>query len=98
MHPLKWAFALAAILLSIGPGNAQTRSNASFPLECASRDAAFVIQLEQRGEAQSMPAERLYAAFVTMLRARDACSEGRKAEALALYDNAFGPVLVQRSQ
>ena len=38
------------------------------------------------------PGEHLYAAFLTMLRARTACSVGRFEEGLALYDSSFDPV------
>jgi len=61
------------------------------PKECAARDITFLWQIEDHGARQDVPGERLYAAFLTMLRARSACLDGQTAEALALYDSAFGP-------
>src|SRR5262245_49335476 len=61
----------------------------TFPLECAQRDVQLVTQMEQYGEAQSVPGELLYEAFWTMKRARDACAEGRVMAGLALYDSIF---------
>jgi hypothetical protein len=58
---------------------------------CATRDALFLLQLEEYGEKADVPGERLYAAFLTMLRARAACSRGRTEDGLALYDDPFGP-------
>src|SRR5262245_46009487 len=60
--------------------------------ECTARDARFMLQLEQHGEQGIMPGDRLYAAYLTMLWARTACSAGRLEEGLALYDGPFGPV------
>jgi hypothetical protein len=59
---------------------------------CSMRDARFLLQLDQHGEQGDVPGEKLYAAYLTMLRARTACSAGRPEEALQLYDSAFGPV------
>jgi hypothetical protein len=63
----------AALLLADLPldrASGQTR-------ECAPRDVQAVTELERHGEAQDVPAEGLAQAFWTMLRARDACREGR---------------------
>jgi hypothetical protein len=62
-------------------------------LNCAARDARFMVQLEHHGDQGTMPGEKLYAAYLTMLQARTACSAGRQEEGLRLYDSAFGPVL-----
>jgi hypothetical protein len=84
---------LLAVLLLTTPsfaGEVDTRLSAL--QDCGSRDAHFLTQLEQHGERGTMPGEKLYAAFQTMLRARAACSAGRSEEGLALYDSVFGPV------
>jgi hypothetical protein len=49
----------------------------------------LVTQLEQVGEAQTVPGEIMFEAFMTVLRARTACSQGRVAAGLALYDSVF---------
>jgi hypothetical protein len=106
VKPIKHAFlvAAAAVLLA-GPlaaqgnvqGNAQG-NNASASMECAQRDVQSVTQLEQQGEAQALPGYVLYETFMTVLRARAACNEGRVADGLALYDGIVGPVLAQKKQ
>jgi hypothetical protein len=103
VKPIKHAFlvAAAAAALFAGPlaaqGNTQA-NNASASLECAQRDVQSVTQLEQHGEAQALPGYVLYETFMTVLRARAACNEGRVADGLALYDGIVGPVLAQKKQ
>ena len=95
MNSIKPAMLVGAIaLLVAGPAVAE----ASFPLECAIRDVQLVTQMEQHGEAQDVPGEILYEAFMTMKRAREACSEGRTGAGLALYDSIFKTSLAGRTQ
>src|SRR5262245_51330772 len=70
----------------------------AIPLECAVRDMQLITEIEQRGEAQTVTSEALYAAFLNMMKARTACLEGRQRDAIALYDGAFGPTLAQHPQ
>ena len=85
-------YLLVAGMMMINPslaGDADTN-----PLmKCATRDARFILQLEHHGHQDTMPGEKLYAAYLTMLEARTACATGREQEGLRLYDSAFGPVL-----
>jgi hypothetical protein len=98
VKPIKHAILVAAATVALaGPLRAQT-SDVSVPLECAQRDAQSVTQLEQHGEAQDLPGYVLYETFMTVLRARAACNEGRVADGLALYDGIVRPVLAQRKQ
>ena len=55
-------------------------------LICAQRDLQLVTLLEERGDAQEVAGHKLFEAFLTMMRARKACSEGRESEALSIYD------------
>jgi hypothetical protein len=55
--------------------------------ECAQRDIAVITLIEDHGAADDLPADRLYSAALTQLRARSACYAGRIEEALALYDS-----------
>ena len=55
--------------------------------ECAVRDLKLVTALGERGEAQDVSADDLRAAFFTVVKARNACADGRIDEALALYDS-----------
>jgi hypothetical protein len=58
---------------------------------CAQRDLQLVTLLEERGDAQEVAGHKLFEAFLTMMRARNACVEGRESEALSIYDAvAFG--------
>jgi hypothetical protein len=75
-------------LVTMSPSFADSANKNS----CAMRDTRFLLQLDQYREQGNMPGEKLYAAYLTMLRARTACSAGRPEEALQLYDSAFGPV------
>ena len=84
VKPVVAAFALLLLASAVMPAAAQDH-----PVECAQRDVQLVTQLEQVGEAQTLPGEIMFEAFVTMLRARAACSEGRVAAGLALYDSIF---------
>jgi hypothetical protein len=96
MKPIKLVVAVSALLISASaviPAAAQ-----SYPLECAQRDVESVTQLEQLGEAQSVPGEILYEAFRVLTRARKACSQGRTALALALYDSIFKTSLAGQMQ
>jgi hypothetical protein len=83
---------ILAGLMTVNPSLADD-ANTNSLLKCATRDARFMVQLEHYGEQGTMPGEKLYAAYRTMLKARTACSSGRLDEGLRLYDSAFGPVL-----
>jgi hypothetical protein len=87
MKSIKPVVAVFALLVSASfaiPAAAQ-----NYPVVCAQRDVQLVTQLEQIGEAQSVPGEILYEAFRVLTRARRACSQGRVELALALYDSIF---------
>ena len=86
MKSIKYVIAVALLVVgpSLAPAGAQT-----YPLECAKRDVQLVVQIEQYGEAQSVPGDLLYEAFRTLQRAREACSQGRVVVGLALYDSIF---------
>lgn len=86
----------ACLALGIG-ASAQGQINGqadAFASECAAKDITAVTLIEEHGEAEDLPAERLSAATFTVLRARSACYDGRVGEALALYDRILdlGPV------
>jgi hypothetical protein len=85
LKPIVAAVALFVSAFSVIPAAAAQ----SYPLECAQRDVQVVTQMEQYGEAQSVPGEILYEAFLTLTRSRQACSQGRVAAGLALCDSIF---------
>ena len=57
-----------------------------FSLICAQRDRQLVTLIEELGDAQEVAGQKLFEAFLTMMRARNACIEGRESEALSIYD------------
>jgi hypothetical protein len=69
-----------------------------FAKECSLRDVKAITVIEAHGEMGSVPAEELADAFLTVLDAREMCSEGRVAEALAMYDSIgdLGPIPLVR--
>jgi hypothetical protein len=79
----------------VAPGNAITQEQAvQLARECAVKEVAAITVIEDHGNADDVPANRLGEAGQTMLDARLACYAGRVTEALALYDRvlALGPV------
>jgi hypothetical protein len=88
MRPIQAMFAATIwiVLSSVADAGAS-----QIPRECAMRDMRFLWQLEERGALPDARGDKLYDAFLTMLRARSACTAGQTAEAMALYDSAFGP-------
>ena len=94
MRRIKTSILVATALIissSLIEADAQERSLK----ECAFHDAQFMLQLDQHRERADVAGDRLHSAFLTMLRARCACSGGRTNEAIALYDSVFGPVLAR---
>ena len=71
-----------------------------FATVCSAKDVAVITLIEDHGEAGNVSADRLASAWLTMLDARTACSEGRVGEALALYQSVFelGPVASLRQE
>jgi hypothetical protein len=64
--------------------------------ECAARDLRLITVIEERGEAQDVASDRLAQAARIMMWARDACQEGRIAQALAAYDVALSALSADR--
>jgi len=93
------ALALVASLAMTISAMAQGQTG-QFAPECALKETAVITLIEDHGAAEDVSADRLGDAWVTMLRARAACYEGRVAEALALYQSILdlGPVASLRRQ
>lgn len=74
--------------------SATAQGQTGFARECAMREITVITLIEDHGEAEILPGERIYNAVLMQLRARSACHEGRIGEALALYDSILdlGPV------
>ena len=96
MPQSKWIGSLLPALalgtcLAMPPG---AMAQGQFARECSAKDITVLTLIEDHGEAGDVSADRLARAWLTMLDARTACSEGRVSEALALYQSVFelGPV------
>lgn len=57
-----------------------------FSATCAQRDVQAVTLIDDLGDAQRAAGQKLFEAFLIVLRAREACIEGREREALSIYD------------
>jgi hypothetical protein len=73
---------LAGVLVSISQSSAQS----TFSADCAKQDLRLVMSIEEVGEAQSIPSDRIAAAYSALLDARRVCRTGKVAEGLKLYD------------
>jgi hypothetical protein len=84
---------LVALLLTTIP--APTADQPSPQQRCALRDVQTLILIEDHGEAGDFSPERVAKAGLMQMEARMACTAGRHAEGMALYDEiigALGPV------
>jgi hypothetical protein len=89
---------LGAIVVSVtGSSATADEQTGRFATACALQETKVVILIEEHGDAEDLPSDRLSDAGLAMLRARQACYEGRVGEALALYDGilSLGPVVLQ---
>jgi hypothetical protein len=87
--------AFYVVAAMVAPGNAIAEGQAvRLARACAVKEVAAITVIEDHGDADDLPANRLGEAGQTMLDARLACYAGRVTEALALYDRvlALGPV------
>ena len=80
------AFSLALILS--GASAAQEKTPSHWPV-CAELDAAATWGIEEAGQTQEVSGDQLAAAFFLVMKARNACEQGRLSEAVALYDDAW---------
>ena len=62
----------------------------SFTRGCAARDLQILMLIEERESTNSISAERLSDAMLTMMNARMTCYDGRVVDALAIYDSIAG--------
>ncbi|TDR88896.1 hypothetical protein [Enterovirga rhinocerotis] len=80
--------AIAATTATISPASAaqSASANAEARRACAARDLKLVVLLEDQGA--NTASQKLDGVFRDVIRARGACSEGRWADALSIYDKA----------
>ena len=93
-----WAVASVCLCAMIGSAAA-----GSFTRGCAARDLAILKLIEERENANTVSAEKLSDAVLTMMHARMVCYQGRVMDALAIYDDVVqsitpNPVLLGQRQ
>ena len=62
-----------------------TNAAEAFSAECAAHDLRLVSSIEENGDAGTIPSDKLAAAYVSLLEARQACRTGKVADALRAY-------------
>jgi hypothetical protein len=95
---VRWA--LAAVYLGTMINSAPA---GSFTRGCAARDLQILKLIEERENSNTVAAEKLSDAMLTMMHARMVCYEGRVRDALAIYDDVVqsitpSPVLFGQRQ
>jgi hypothetical protein len=63
---------------------------ASFTRGCAARDLQILMLIEERESTNTISAERLSGALLTMMTARMMCHDGHETEAFTMYDSIAG--------
>jgi hypothetical protein len=76
-------FLVAAFLGALSSGAA----SGAFTRGCAARDLQILMLIEERESSNTVAADTLNDAMLTMLEARIVCHEGRVVDAMALYDS-----------
>lgn len=90
---------VVALMLTTSP--APTAEQPSPQQRCATRDVQTLILIEDHGEAGDVLPERVAKAGLMQMEARLACTAGRYADGLALYDeiiHALGPMLTRATR
>src|SRR5262249_15246503 len=84
----QWIITLVCLCAGAGVAKTADRLNTT-PAECAARDLKVVTLIEVPGPAQAVGADQLADAAFTMMRARQACHDGRVTDGLAIYDSVL---------
>jgi hypothetical protein len=79
---VQWALAGALLGATIGGTTA-----GAFTRGCAARDLQILMLIEQQESTNTVSAEKLNDALLTMLHARMVCHEGHVVDALAIYNS-----------
>ena len=66
---------------------ASAEDSLAYPKLCAKLDLDVISSIEIVASAQQIPGEALAAAFFSVVKARNACAEGRHNEAIAIYNS-----------
>jgi hypothetical protein len=81
---------LAAFILAIYPNVSNcAEAVVKFDRQCAHKDIAAMILIEDHGNIGELPPDELAKAWQTLLDARTACSEGHVSDAIELYQTVL---------
>ena len=81
-HSIRWGLVSVCLCAMISSTTAGT-----FTRGCAARDLQILMLIEERESTNTVPAEKLSDAMLSMLEARIVCHDGRVRDALTLYDD-----------
>ena len=85
-HLLNCSVHVVAAALCLGAMINNTTAG-SFTRGCAARDLQILMLIEERESTNTISAEGLSDALLTMMNARMVCYEGHVVDALAIYDS-----------
>ena len=80
------ALAAACVFATADVARADDVVAPTYPLVCAKQDLKVVTLIELHGHAQLVAADMLAQAYFDVMKARDACAQGRVEEAVAIYN------------
>jgi hypothetical protein len=80
------AFATAFVFAMAGAVRADDAATQTYPVVCAQHDIKVVTLIDLHGHAQLVAADVLAQAYFEVIKARDACAQGRVEEAVAIYN------------
>jgi hypothetical protein len=78
---------IALILLNGLTAPSRGEESVTFSPECAHREVQVITLIEDHGQKEDVPSDKLAEAGLKMLEARMTCYEGRVSEATKLYDS-----------
>jgi hypothetical protein len=85
---MRHRFLLVALFAALSTATlAATEDPRAYPKLCATLDLEVITDIESAGNAQQISGETLAAAFFSVVKARNACAEGRHDEAIAIYNS-----------
>jgi hypothetical protein len=79
---VQWSFVSICLCTMIGGTTA-----GSFTRGCAARDLQILMLIEEREDTNSVSAEKLSDAILSMLDARIVCHEGHVMDAMTIYES-----------
>jgi hypothetical protein len=86
-HPVGCGFVSAFLVAAFLGALTSAGAAGAFTRGCAARDLQILMLIEERENTNTVAADTLNDAMLTMLQARIVCHEGHVVDAMALYDS-----------